>query len=487
MGLKQDFWQFCPIKVSAFSFNTSCSISSATAIANNATAPYTYLWNPSGQTTQTATGLSAGTYVVTVRDSLGCFLLDTLIIKNAPSMLLSFPPTTNVDCLGNNTGGASVNVSGGIPSYSYLWNSIPVQTTQTASALYAGVYTVTVTDSLGCSFADTVEIASPTGLTVLSPVITNVNCFGTNSGMASVTAKGGTPGYTYSWNPTGQTTSTATGLTAGVYTVTITDNNGCIIKTLVPITQPSAVIANISSDTSICAGTIAGDSVIASGGTPGYTYLWIPTAETASSISVSPTVTTTYTAIVTDAQGCSAPKLFTTVNAVPYPTASVSYQPDLCGAGSVQFTDTATNTAIWNWQFGDGDSASGQNPVHIYPASGSYSVTLSLIGSLGCTTNNQLMVDVPPFSQLYIPTAFSPNDDGKDEVYYVFGHCITEMQLLIFDRWGEKVFETTDQTVGWDGRYKGQMENAGVFMYSFNGTLTTGEKINKKGNITLMR
>jgi gliding motility-associated-like protein len=97
------------------------------------------------------------------------------------------------------------------------------------------------------------------------------------------------------------------------------------------------------------------------------------------------------------------------------------------------------------------------------------------------------MVDVPPFSQLYIPNAFSPNDDGRDDMYYVFGKCIAEMTFKVFDRWGEKVFETSDPAVGWDGRYKGQMENAGVFMYEFNGTLTTGEKINRKGNITLMR
>jgi gliding motility-associated-like protein len=127
--------------------------------------------------------------------------------------------------------------------------------------------------------------------------------------------------------------------------------------------------------------------------------------------------------------------------------------------------------------------------VHIYPAPGSYSVTLALVSSFGCKPSNNFFVnvDVPPFSQLYIPTAFSPNDDGRDDMYYVFGKCIVEMTFIVYDRWGEKVFETNDPSLPWDGRYKGQMENAGVFMYSFTGTLTTGEKVNKKGNITLMR
>jgi len=415
----------------------------------------------------------------------------TIIVENdfwefTPLPLTSsFPLITNVDCFGNNTGSAVVNVYG-TPSYTYSWSSTPVQTTQTASGLYAGTYSVTVIDSIGCIFSDTVSITSPTGLTALTPVITNANCFGTSSGTATSTATGGTPAYTYSWNPTGQTISTATALAAGVYTVTITDNNGCIIKTLVPVTQPTAVTASISSDTSICPGTSATDNVIASGGTPGYTYLWMSTGDTTSSIIVSPSATTTYTAQVTDANGCSALPLITTVTVVLNPTASITYTPDFCG-GSMQFIDNSINANSWNWNFGDGNSSAVQQPVHAYSSSGSYSVTLTLSSQFGCQTINQIVVDVPAFSQLYIPTAFSPNGDNNNDIYYVFGKCISDMHFAVYDRWGEKVFETSDPKTGWDGTYKGQMENAGVFMYEFNGTLTTGEKVNQKGNITLMR
>jgi len=404
-----------------------------------------------------------------------------------PTLTPVFSGITNVDCFGNNTGSATVNVSDGVPSYTYSWSSAPVQTTQTASALYAGTYSVTVIDSYGCTCADTVRIVSPTGLTAAPPVITKPNCFGASTGSATIIATGGTPGYTYSWNPTGQTASTNTGLAAGIYTVTITDNNGCIITTLASVTQPPPVSAIISADTSICPGTSATNNVTGIGGTPGYTYLWMPPAETTTGIIVTPATTTTYTVLVTDTNGCFSPPFFTTVTVVQNPAASLSFTPDPC-MGSVQFTDSSSNAVAWTWDFGDGGTSGIQNPLHVYPAPGSYSVTLmALSGQLGCKTTDQIVVDVPSFSQLYIPNAFSPNDDGRDDMYYVFGKCITEMTFSVYDRWGENVFKTSDPAVGWDGTYKGKMENAGVFMYDFNGTLTTGEKVNQKGNITLMR
>ncbi len=398
----------------------------------------------------------------------------------------SISPVTNVDCFGNNTASASANING-TPSYTYLWSGIPIQTTQTASGLYAGSYTVTVIDSVGCIYSDSVTITSPTGLTALPSAITDPVCFGTNTGTASASAAGGTPGYTYSWSPTGQTNANATGLGLGIYTVTITDNNGCIVSTLVQLTQqPTPVIANISPDVSICPGASTTRTITASGGTPGYTYLWMPPVATTASIYVSPSATTTYTAEVTDANGCSAPLLITTVTVGQNPSATVTYTAGACAA-LVQFTDSSTNAVAWDWDFGDGGTSAVQHPSHGYSAIGSYLVILTLTNPLGCKTTDQFMVDVPEFSELFIPNAFSPNDDSNNDTYFISGSCIDEMDLTIFNRWGEKVFETSDQTQSWDGAFKGEKQNAGVYMYSFKGKLSTGETVDKKGNITLMR
>jgi gliding motility-associated-like protein len=245
---------------------------------------------------------------------------------------------------------------------------------------------------------------------------------------------------------------------------------------------PDTITAAVAGAQSICSGDTA--LLYAFGGIQ---FLW-STGDTTQFIEVSPSVTTTYTVMVSDVCGSAT----TTANVTVYqlPIAYASFQPDLCGGNFIQFTDSSANTTSWNWSFGDGDTSTTQNPIHTYSTTGVYSVTLIVTNGnsiYGCTDNKQMIVDVPPFSELFIPNAFSPNGDNIDDVYYVFGKCITEMSFMIYDRWGEKIFETTNPAIGWDGKFKGQLENAGVFMYSFDGTLTTGEKITKKGNITLMR
>ncbi len=174
-------------------------------------------------------------------------------------------------------------------------------------------------------------------------------------------------------------------------------------------------------------------------------------------------------------------------------SAFVSSSQKGCAPLQVFFTNQSLGAATYSWNFGDGTGSNASNTVHVYNSPGTYNV--SLVVSNGTRSDslirmNCVAVDscvVWDCGKLFVPNFFSPNNDGINDKLCVYGQCLESLSFSIFDRWGEKVFETTDQTVGWDGRYKGQMENAGVFMYSFNGTLTTGEKINKKGNITLMR
>ena len=240
---------------------------------------------------------------------------------------------------------------------------------------------------------------------------------------------------------------------------------------------PSAAVAGINT---ICSGDSS--SLFASGG---LFYQW-STGETTNIIDVKPTTTTTYSVIVFDA--CGADTASITVNVVPYPVISVTPNVNLCGTGAVQFTDNSFNANAWYWTFGDGNSSSLQNPSHTYNTTGQFIVTVTISPSpFGCESTSQLTVDVPPYSELYIPTAFSPNGDGNNDVYYIFGSCIKEFHFMIFDRWGEKVFETTDNSIGWDGKHKGKLLDPGVFMYSFVGTSNTGDKLEQKGSITLLK
>lgn len=188
------------------------------AAGQNGIAPYTYLWND-GQTNATATGLSAGNYTVTVTDNIGCFTVAQLTLQDPPAMTLT-TNGTDLTCNGNNTGIATTTISGGVPGYSYLWNT--GSTTAQLNNVAAGTYTVTVTDAYGCDLVETVTLNEPTA--VVAAVTDHAN------GTATASGSGGAAPYTYQWDPNAnnQTTATVTGLVTGqVYYVVVTDANGC--------------------------------------------------------------------------------------------------------------------------------------------------------------------------------------------------------------------------------------------------------------------
>lgn len=208
---------------------------------------------------------------------------------------------TNLLCNGICTGSASVTASGGTPGYTYSW-SPSGGTGATASSLCAGTYVCTITDAnLGTTTAS-VTITQPPVLTG-TQWQTDCLCFGDCTGTASVAASGGTPGYTYSWTPSGGNTSTSTGLCAGGYTCTITDANGCTITKTFLITQPTAISLIMTSTPASCSTCCDGTAtVIPSGGTPAYTFMWTPPVSfiyLASNLCPG-----TYSCCVTDMNGC---------------------------------------------------------------------------------------------------------------------------------------------------------------------------------------
>jgi gliding motility-associated-like protein len=248
----------------------------ATAIPAGGTGPYTYSWNTLPvQTTITATGLSAGPYTVTVTDANLCTATANVTITQPAAALTVTTSQVNILCFGASTGTATAIPAGGTGIYTYSWNTTPAQTTVTATGLSAGIYTVTVSDGNGCTATASPTISQPAS--ALSGTISqsDVTVPGGNNGSVTVSGSGGTAPYQYQLGSgTFQSSGTFGTLTAGSYTVTVQDNNGCTVPIPVIITQPAATLSGTATQTNAsCFGSSNGSiTVTGIGGVPPYDY-----------------------------------------------------------------------------------------------------------------------------------------------------------------------------------------------------------------------
>jgi gliding motility-associated-like protein len=439
--------------------------------------PFTYLWSPSGGTSATASGLSAQTYSVTVTDAGGCVTIQTVTITE-PTALAPTTSSNPASC-GNNNGDATVNVTGGTGPYTYLWNNS--QTTATDTALAGGTYNVTVTDANGCTTTATVTVTNTGAPTVTLQSSSNISCFGGSDGSATVNATGGQSPYTYAWSPTGGTNASAQGLAAGTYTVTVTGADGCAQTQTVTLTAPTAIQVTNTVTPENCGAGDGSVSASVSGGTPGYTYVWSTSATISSINNLS---AGTYSVTVTDANGCTTTQI-STVGSSGSATANAGTSVTITSGQSTQLNGSGGGTYSWS-PSGSLNCATCQNPNASPTVTTTY--TLTVTDSLGCTATDTVTVFVDiSCGTVYLPNAFSPNGDHENDVLYVRGNCIEFLDFEVYNRWGEKVFVTTDPNIGWDGTWRDKPCEAAVFTYFLRATLLSGEVVEKQGNISLVK
>ncbi len=382
--------------LSTSSTDASCGATdgSATVTPAGGTMPYTYLW-VDGQTTATATGLGAGNYGVTVTDANGCTETATASVVDLAAPTLAATSPADASCTANDAT-ATATPTGGTAPYSYVWSD--GQTMATATGLASGTYTVTVTDGNGCSAVASVavtDIAAPT-LAATSPA--DASC-AAGDATATATPTGGMMPMTYLWS-NGQTAATATGLTSGMYTVTVTDGNGCTANAAVMVTDligPS--IDNTSSTDASCGATDGSATVTASGGTAPYTYAWTggQTAATATGLGAG-----NYDVTVTDANGCTATSTASVVDLAAPTLAATSPADASCAANDATATATPTGgTAPYTYVWSDNQTAATATGL----ASGTYTVTVT--DDNGCSAVASVAV-----TDIVAPTlaAASPTD-----------------------------------------------------------------------------
>ena len=285
------------------SSNISCNGNndgSASVTASGGVPPYTYAWS-NGESTSTINNLIADNYTVTVAGSNGCEAVQSVFISESSALNFDIV-LQNVSCHGSANGTASINASGGMEPYSYLWNTGSVSNIE--AGLAAGNYALTISDANGCSIVETFEIFEPAPI-AFSTSIANPLCQG-ESGAATVIASGGTGVLSYLWSGSPvQTTPTASGLSAGLYTVIITDQSGCSEVVDVNIIEPTGIQLNISGTDLSCFNSANGSATItASGGIGSLSYEW-NTAPAQHTSSITDLEAGYYEVTVTDENNCS--------------------------------------------------------------------------------------------------------------------------------------------------------------------------------------
>jgi gliding motility-associated-like protein len=301
-------------------------------------------------------------------------------------------------------------------------------------------------------------------------------------------ASGGTPPYTFLWS-SGHSIDTATNLCAGNYTVTITDAQGCVSISGETLNQPPLLTDQPSVTTlpclEVCIGTLDPN---VSGGTPPYQYLWEDgsTQATANGLCAGP-----YAITVTDQNGCVIISRDTLEVDWVFKDMEVWASPDTIFRGQQAYI-AATNIpgVTYQWEPAFYVVSAGLAETMAFPEQ-TTTFALSATDSYGCRYTDSLKIWVKDVicrePYIYIPNAFTPNGDQLNDQLYVRSAVAAEMTLMVYDRWGVKVFETKDQQEGWDGNFNGKNCEPGVYVYYLEVRCFDQQIFEKKGNVTLIR
>ncbi len=535
---------------------------SATVNVSGGNAPYTYLWSDT-QATQTATGLIAGTFIVTITDDSNCVHLDTAIVSQPYSFSI-IVNAADVSCFNGSDGSASASVLGDTVNYLFFWNSNPVQNTATATGLPQGNVLLVVTDTNTCRINSTVTIGSPQKI-LLDASAEDASCFNVANGSAEVhVVSGGTSPFVYLWS-NALTDSNVTGISANDYFVTVTDANGCEEFDTVTVSEPAAIAIQDSVVDVSCFGYNDGRIlVMVSGGTPSFSFLWSnadntpiaddliagnysltvtdlngcvdslngiaviePTAILFGAIDIGPPCAGESTgSILFSASGGTGPYEFTLDSTISQPNpeftglAEGNHQLLITDNNGCSLDSVVTVIAFdsvhvafdsseikinlgqqitlnpviqpanpfynYSWEPSSGLSCNNcQNPVATPLITTPYELTV--FDEHGCRYSETIIIEVDNELILVVPNAFSPNGDGVNDYLNVYGISLLSIEFSVFNRWGEKLWETNNLSEGWDGSYRNKPLPPAVYVYYVDAVFTDGQKKQIKGSTTILK
>jgi gliding motility-associated-like protein len=402
-------------------------------------------------------------------------------------------------CYGENVTYKGLVTGGDFANYTYKWNyGAGNSQNYTLPILFSNQKVVVQVDD-GCSpneVRDSLYVVVRPQLNIGLPSDLEI-CLGDSYEFSPSASGGISSTYQYSWNNglgIGRN-KTVKPSTNTIYVVTLTDNcsQPVIAKSRIVVNPLPLVVFDVSPNPS-CVGSVVNFSNQTNTGL-GSRFKWsFGDGNTSDQENVSHVYNTarmhSIKLVVTNEFDCKDSVLkIDELEIIPSPKASFTHTPDIANyyQPDFVFTNTSTDATNYSWDFGDGGLSAGFGASHSYADTGFYSVTLTAENSIGCTNVFSKIVQVEDAFKLFTPNAFSPNADNKNDEFSIKSRGVKEFSIMIFNRWGEILFQTSDITDSWDGTFDGKEVQEGIYYYSVYGKDYKNEAFQEKGNLMLLR
>jgi len=435
--------------------------------------------------TSLLSNLTPGQYQVEIIDTNNCIYIDSFLVTEPSSVLLDtilIPSSCN-----DSTGAILFSIDSLISNYTISVDSMTL-TSDSALYLSTGVHQVEITLQDGCIENHSIEIGFKNTLALTIDSIANSFCSNIPSGYASFSGNGGLQPYTYEWQGLAVIDSVATQLDSGLYIVTVIDSANCSISDTISIGIESTIIVFETIKPSLCSDSTGSISLIPEESNAAYNITFSNGVSNQWTIQqLSPG---SYSAIIVDSIGCEFQFSYE-VGVINDLEIIISPNDTIVDPNAVIQMVTITNSAYqltYQWlPTPDFDCSTCPNPILITPVSSNYQ--LMAFDSIGCVDTANLSVFIRDNSKcidVFIPSMFSPNDDKNNDSWNVIGGCIEEIETQVYNSWGELIFESFDQTKGWNGLYNGQLVSPEQYVYSIKIKFSNGENRLFSGFVTVV-
>ncbi len=476
------------------------STGSIETAASGGTPPYTFSWS-NQSAFQNIFGLQPGTYSLTVDDASGCVATLSQALTQ-PTQLTATISGTNVTCGQTSSGAVTFNVSGGTPAYGYAWNN--GSSSQNLSGVGGGVYVVAAQDANGCVLHDSITLTGAAFPLTPNLAAVSPTCRGTNTGTIIAVITGGQAPFTYAWSNS-STTAAINNLSAGNYTLTVTDALGCSAGITQSLMATDTLIVSANINGAKCFNTASGSVVaIVRGGVGPFTYLVNGVQQTTDTFSnLSPG---SYSVLVLDANNCEATSSFVVSSPAQFSVKLNATELSILTNQQTQLVATPTSSSpviryIWSpltddsagiFTYGScSDTTNCATPYVRPPFTTTF--TVSIMTADSCIASDTLTINVTTQPITFIPTAFTPNGDGLNDRFQFAILGANTVEVAIFDRWGERIFYNANQsngvggTDGWDGNIKGKPAPQDTYVYQLKVTYFDGTVKTIPGSVTIIR